>query len=58
LTNQGFIQEDQIEIFRERVKNVGVSIIDRASGPFELEIESISAVNIGPDPNAQENNDD
>ncbi|KAF9347708.1 hypothetical protein BGX34_002941 [Mortierella sp. NVP85] len=52
LTNQGFIQEEQIEIYRERVKNVGVSIIDRKSGPFSLEIESISAVNIGPDPNA------
>ncbi|KAG0379841.1 hypothetical protein BGX24_011361 [Mortierella sp. AD032] len=58
LTNQGFIQEDQIEIFRERVKNVGVSIIDRTSGPFELEIESISAVNTGPDPNAREGDDD
>ncbi|KAF9927133.1 hypothetical protein FBU30_003483 [Linnemannia zychae] len=56
LTNQGFIQEDQIEIFRERVKNVGISIIDRTSGPFELEIESISAVNTGPNPN--ERNDD
>ncbi|KAF9435373.1 hypothetical protein BGZ76_006413 [Entomortierella beljakovae] len=51
LTNQGFIQEEQIEMFREKVRNVGVSIIDRQSGPFELEIESISAVNVGPDPN-------
>jgi NADH dehydrogenase [ubiquinone] 1 alpha subcomplex assembly factor 1 len=58
LTNQGFIQEDQIEIYRERVKNVGISIIDRTSGPFELEIESISAVNTGPDPNAREGDDD
>ncbi|KAG0263423.1 hypothetical protein BG011_008830 [Mortierella polycephala] len=58
LTNQGFIQEDQIEIFREKVKNVGVSIIDRTSGPFELEIESISAVNTGPDPNANQDDDD
>ncbi|KAF8936097.1 hypothetical protein BGZ58_004616 [Dissophora ornata] len=58
LTNQGFIQEEQIEIFRERVKNVGVSIIDRKSGPFELEIECISAVNTGPDPNARPDDDD
>ncbi|KAF8981950.1 hypothetical protein BGZ46_002050 [Entomortierella lignicola] len=58
LTNQGFIQEDQIEMFRERVKNVGVSIIDRKSGPFELEIDSISAVNVGQDPNAREREDD
>ncbi|KAG0005694.1 hypothetical protein BGZ80_005241 [Entomortierella chlamydospora] len=58
LTNQGFIQEDQIEMYRERVKNVGVSIIDRKSGPFELEIESISAVNVGQDPNAREEEDD
>ncbi|KAF9113206.1 hypothetical protein BGX27_002047 [Mortierella sp. AM989] len=55
LTNQGFIQEDQVEMFRERVKNVGVSIIDRKSGPFELEIESISAVNDGQDSDSQGN---
>ncbi|KAI1321031.1 hypothetical protein EDD11_008612 [Mortierella claussenii] len=53
LTNRGFIQENQIEIFRERVKNVGVSIIDRKSGPFELEIEAISAVNVGSDPDEE-----
>ncbi|KAF9189970.1 hypothetical protein BGZ51_008680 [Haplosporangium sp. Z 767] len=58
LTNQGFIQEDQIEIYRERVKNVGVSIIDRIPGPFELEIESISAFNTGSDPNARPDDDD
>ncbi|GJJ76596.1 NADH dehydrogenase [ubiquinone] 1 alpha subcomplex assembly factor 1 [Entomortierella parvispora] len=58
LTNQGFIQEEQVEIFRERVKNVGVSIIDRVSGPFELEIEEICAVNTGPDPNARPEDDD
>ncbi|KAF9580234.1 hypothetical protein BGW38_003195 [Lunasporangiospora selenospora] len=52
LTNRGVIQEQQIEIFRERVKNVGISIIDRAAGPFSLEIESISAANVGPNPNA------
>lgn len=39
-------------MFREKVKNVGLSIIDRKSGSFELEIESISAVNLGPNPNA------
>ncbi|KAF9949134.1 hypothetical protein BGZ70_001915 [Mortierella alpina] len=58
LTNQGFIQEEQIEIYRERVKNVGVSIIDRKSGPFELEIDSIAAVNTGADPNAKAEDDE
>ncbi|KAF9301430.1 hypothetical protein BGZ74_006726 [Mortierella antarctica] len=58
LTNQGIIQEEQIEIFRERVKNVGISIIDRASGPFELEIDHISAVNTGKDPYAREDDDE
>ncbi|KAG0078655.1 hypothetical protein BGZ93_001226 [Podila epicladia] len=58
LTNQGIIQEEQIEIFRERVKNVGVSIIDRVSGPFELEIDHISAVNTGKDPYAREDDDE
>ncbi|KAG0302082.1 hypothetical protein BGZ98_007800 [Dissophora globulifera] len=58
LTNQGFIQEDQIEIYRERIKNVGVSIIDRKSGPFEIEIEGISAVNVGPNPHAKSEDSD
>ncbi|KAG0223750.1 hypothetical protein BGW42_005703 [Actinomortierella wolfii] len=53
LTNQGFIQEEQIEMFRERVKSVGISIIDRTPGPFELHIESINAVNAD-DPNEDE----
>ncbi|KAI8976914.1 complex I intermediate-associated protein 30-domain-containing protein [Pilobolus umbonatus] len=45
LTNNGTIQEDQIEMFRQKVKTVGFSIMDRQEGPFNLEIEWIKAMN-------------
>ncbi|CAO3596639.1 unnamed protein product [Absidia cylindrospora] len=45
LTNNGMIQEQQIEMFREKVKTVGISLTDKKNGPFSLEIETISAVN-------------
>ncbi|KAI9485460.1 MAG: complex I intermediate-associated protein 30-domain-containing protein [Benjaminiella poitrasii] len=45
LTNNGAVQEDQIEMFREKVKTVGISIMDKQEGPFNLEIEWIKAMN-------------
>ncbi|KAG0168379.1 hypothetical protein DFQ30_004840 [Apophysomyces sp. BC1015] len=45
LTNNGMIQEQQIEMFREKVKTVGFSLQDRQDGPFKLEIEWIKAMN-------------
>ncbi|CAO3693657.1 unnamed protein product [Umbelopsis ramanniana] len=45
LTNNGMIQEDQIEMMRERVKTVGISITDREDGPFEIELDWIKAMN-------------
>jgi NADH dehydrogenase [ubiquinone] 1 alpha subcomplex assembly factor 1 len=39
------IQEDQIEMYREKVKTVGVSLMDRQEGPFEIEIQWIKAMN-------------
>jgi len=45
LTNNGMIQEDQIDMMREKVKTVGISITDREEGPFEIEIDWIKAMN-------------
>ncbi|KAI8092962.1 complex I intermediate-associated protein 30-domain-containing protein [Halteromyces radiatus] len=45
LTNNGMIQEQQIEMYREKVKTIGISLMDKKEGPFSIEIESISAQN-------------
>lgn len=45
LTNNGNIQEDQLEMFRQKVKTVGISIMDRKEGPFSLEVDWIKAMN-------------
>ncbi|KAI9321305.1 complex I intermediate-associated protein 30-domain-containing protein [Dichotomocladium elegans] len=45
LTNNGMIQEDDIEMFREKVKTVGISLSDRQEGPFSIEIDWIKAMN-------------
>lgn len=39
------IQEDQIEMFRQKVKTVGISLMDRQEGPFEIEVDWIKAMN-------------
>jgi NADH dehydrogenase [ubiquinone] 1 alpha subcomplex assembly factor 1 len=45
LTNNGMIQEEQIDMMREKVKTVGISITDREDGPFEIEVDWIKAMN-------------
>ncbi|OBZ80600.1 Complex I intermediate-associated protein 30, mitochondrial, partial [Choanephora cucurbitarum] len=45
LTNNGMIQEDQLEMFREKVKTVGISLMDRKEGPFEIHVEWVKAMN-------------
>ncbi|KAI8379526.1 complex I intermediate-associated protein 30-domain-containing protein [Radiomyces spectabilis] len=45
LTNNGMIQEQQVEMFREKVKTVGISLMDRQEGPFDIEIDWIKAMN-------------
>ncbi|OZJ06600.1 hypothetical protein BZG36_00430 [Bifiguratus adelaidae] len=45
LTNNGQIQPDQIEMFREKVKTIGISLIDRQEGPFNIELDWIKALN-------------
>lgn len=39
------IQEDEVEMFREKVKTVGLSLTDRQEGPFSIEIDWIKAMN-------------
>ncbi|KAI8071738.1 complex I intermediate-associated protein 30-domain-containing protein [Gongronella butleri] len=45
LTNNGVIQEQQIDMYREKVKTVGLSIMDKTEGPFRIDIEWIKAMN-------------
>ena len=44
-TNHGVVVEPQAELLRQRVKTVGIGLIDRVPGPFELCIERIWATN-------------
>lgn len=44
-TNHGFLVEPQSEILRRRVKSIGLGLIDRVEGPFDLCIESVWATN-------------
>lgn len=44
-TNHGIVVEPQTELLRQKVRTVGISLIDRVPGPFELCIERIWATN-------------
>jgi len=46
LTNTGALSETQIEMFREKVRTVGISVLGPGEGPFELGIESFECVNV------------
>ncbi|KAL7007241.1 hypothetical protein EMMF5_003080 [Cystobasidiomycetes sp. EMM_F5] len=46
LTNSGSMAETQIEMYREKVRTVGISILGPGEGPFELGIESIESINV------------
>lgn len=48
LTNAGEIQQHQIQMLRERVRTIGISVLgakNGVKGPYELNIDSIRAVN-------------
>lgn len=48
LTNTGEIASDQMSMYRERVRTIGISLLGGNSGvegPYELGIDSIRAVN-------------
>lgn len=44
-TNHGVVVEPQSELLRQKIRTVGVGLIDRIPGPFELCIERIWASN-------------
>ncbi|CAG8784877.1 4737_t:CDS:2, partial [Gigaspora margarita] len=44
LTNHGVIQEPQIEMYRERVRTIGISLLMQP-GPFCLELDWIKMIN-------------
>lgn len=44
-TNHGIVIEPQTELLRQKVRTVGIGLIDRVPGPFELCIERIWATN-------------
>ncbi|TKA72961.1 hypothetical protein B0A49_03206 [Cryomyces minteri] len=44
-TNYGMVVEPQREMLREKVRTVGIGLIDRVPGPFDLQISGIWATN-------------
>ncbi|KAI9795485.1 MAG: hypothetical protein M1833_007015 [Piccolia ochrophora] len=44
-TNHGMVVEPQTELLRQKVRTVGVSLIDRVVGEYDLRIEKIWATN-------------
>ncbi|CZT01005.1 probable complex I intermediate-associated protein CIA30 precursor, mitochondrial [Rhynchosporium agropyri] len=44
-TNHGMVVEPQTELMRQKVRTVGIGLIDRVPGPFELCVERIWASN-------------
>jgi len=44
-TNHGVVVEPQTELLRQKVRTVGIGLIDRVPGPFDLCIERIWATN-------------
>jgi NADH dehydrogenase [ubiquinone] 1 alpha subcomplex assembly factor 1 len=44
-TNHGIVVEPQTELLRQKVRTVGIGLIDRIPGPFNLCIERIWATN-------------
>ena len=45
-TNHGVVVEPQREMLRQKVRTIGVGLIDRVPGPFELSIAQIWATNV------------
>lgn len=39
------IQDDHVDMFREKVKTVGLSLSDRQEGPFSIDIDWVKAMN-------------
>jgi NADH dehydrogenase [ubiquinone] 1 alpha subcomplex assembly factor 1 len=48
-TNYGMVVEPQREMMRQKVRSVGIGLIDRVPGPFELCIADVWATNKAPE---------
>lgn len=46
LTAMGYVQKNQLAMDTRKIRTIGISLV-RQDGPFELEIESIKALNKG-----------
>ncbi|KFY07276.1 hypothetical protein V492_07287 [Pseudogymnoascus sp. VKM F-4246] len=44
-TNHGTVMEPQTELMRQKVRTIGIGLIDRVPGKFDISIESIWATN-------------
>lgn len=44
-TNHGTVVEPSTEMLRQKVRSVGIGLIDRVPGPFELKVERFWATN-------------
>lgn len=53
-TNHGVRVEPQSELLRQKVKSVGISLIDRIPKPYDLSIARIWATNVKDDPSLAE----
>ena len=47
-TNYGMVVEPQKEIMTQKVRSVGIGLIDRVPGPFELRVADVYATNRAP----------
>ena len=45
-TNHGVVVEPQLEMLRQKVRTIGVGLIDRVPGPYDLSIGKIWATNL------------
>lgn len=44
-TNHGVVVEPQMEMLRQKIRTIGIGLIDRVPGPFDLAIGRIWATN-------------
>ncbi|MCJ1473432.1 hypothetical protein MMC13_002083 [Lambiella insularis] len=44
-TNHGVVVEPQMEMLRQKVRTIGIGLIDRVPGPYDLAVEKVWATN-------------
>ena len=55
-TNHGVVVEPQAELLRQKIRTIGISLIDRVPGPYDLSISRIWATNSSEGGLAEEEN--